>query len=189
VRITGGSYRSRKVQCPPGVIRPAMDRMRESMFSILGTISGLAFLDLFTGSAVVGIEAASRGAEPVVLVEKDRRKAPVIRKNLEFVESDIRLILQPAERFIAAARKNQDKPADGMQQQFDIIYLDPPFKYEHKIKLIQSVAAGGLLSPHGRCLIHHPSQEEWPDRIEQLECSDVRSYGGSTLRFFTEAGV
>lgn len=189
MRITGGIYRSRKVQCPPGVIRPAMDRMRESMFSILGDISQLSFLDLFTGSGVVGIEAASRGAEPVVLVEKDRRKAPVIRKNLSFVESNIRLVLQPAERFIAAARKNRSGPAEGPLQQFDIIYLDPPFKYEQKIRLIQSVAAGGLLAPHGLCLIHHPSQEEWPDRIEQLECSDVRGYGGSTLRFFSEAGT
>ena len=188
MRITGGTYRSRRVQCPPGVIRPAMDRMRESMFSILGDISRLSFLDLFTGSGVVGIEAASRGAEPVVLVEKDRRKAPVIRKNLSFVESEIRLIPQPAERFIATARKNPGSSGGG-QQQFDIIYLDPPFKYEQKIQLIQSVAAGGLLAPHGLCLIHHPSQEEWPDRIEQLECSDVRSYGGSTLRFFSEAGI
>jgi len=176
VRITGGSYRSRKVQCPPGVIRPAMDRMRESMFSILGNISELSFLDLFTGSGVVGIEAASRGAEPVVLVEKDRRKATVIRKNISFVESEIRLVLQPAERFIAGG---------GPALQFDIIYLDPPFKYSQKIRLIESVAGSGLLAPQGLCLIHHPSQEEWPDRVGRLVCNDVRGYGGSTLRFFS----
>ncbi len=176
MRITGGSYRSRRIQCPPGVIRPAMDRMRESMFSILGDISGLAFLDLFTGSGVVGIEAASRGAEPVVLVEKDRRKAPVIRKNISFVESEIRLVLQPAERYIAGG---------GPALQFDIIYLDPPFKYGQKLKLIESVAGSGLLAPDGLCLIHHPTQEEWPDQIGQLVCNDVRGYGGSTLRFFS----
>lgn len=176
MRITGGSYRSRKVQCPPGVIRPAMDRMRESMFSILGDISGLAFLDLFTGSGVVGIEAASRGAEPVVLVEKDRRKAPVIRKNISFVESEIRLVLQPAERFITGG---------GASQQYDIIYLDPPFSYGQKIKLVATVADSGLLAPQGLCLIHHPTREEWPAQIGRLVCSDVRGYGGSTLRFFS----
>jgi len=177
MRITGGIYRSRRVQCPPGVIRPAMDRMRESMFSILGDIGGLSFLDLFTGSGVVGIEAASRGAEPVVLVEKDRRKTPVIRKNISFVESPIRLLIQPAERYIATQASCRDS-------KFDIIYLDPPFKYEQKIELIRSVARSGLLAPQGRCLIHHPSPEQWPEHIEQLEVSDLRAYGGSTLRFF-----
>lgn len=174
MRITGGRYRSRKVQCPPGIIRPAMDRMRESMFSILGDISGLAFLDLFTGSGLVGIEAASRGAEPVMLVEMDRRKAPVIRRNIEFVESSISLQLMPAERFL----KKPDRT-------YDIIYLDPPFNYTGKQELIEMVSRANVLVPGGVCLIHHPSNEDWPETIENLQCSDIRVYGGSTLRFFT----
>ena len=173
MRITGGIYRSRKVQCPPGVIRPAMDRMRESMFSILGDLTGTAFLDLFTGSGVVGIEAASRGADPVMLIEKDHRKAQVIRKNIAFVETDIRLRLMPAERFL----KRPDR-------EYDIVYLDPPFNYGAKIELIAMAANAPLLSPGGLCLIHHPSTEKWPTLIENLECVDTRVYGGSTLRFF-----
>ena len=86
MRITGGKYTNRRIQCPKGEIRPAMDRMRESMFSILGDLQGRNFLDLFSGSGLVAIEAASRGAEPVVLVEKDFRKAAVIRKNLEIID-------------------------------------------------------------------------------------------------------
>jgi 16S rRNA (guanine966-N2)-methyltransferase len=54
MRITGGEYRGRIVKCPPGVIRPAMDRMRESLFSILGNLEGKSFLDIFSGSGVVG---------------------------------------------------------------------------------------------------------------------------------------
>jgi 16S rRNA (guanine966-N2)-methyltransferase len=76
MRITGGQYRGRVVKCPPGVIRPAMDRMRESLFSILGSLEGMSFLDMFSGSGVVGLEAASRGAKPVHVVEKDFKKAP-----------------------------------------------------------------------------------------------------------------
>ena len=75
MRVTGGRYRGRTIKCPKGVIRPAMDRMRESLFNILGNISGESFLDLFSGSGAVGIDAASRGAEPVLLVEKDRGSA------------------------------------------------------------------------------------------------------------------
>ena len=60
MRITGGRYNGRTVKCPKGIIRPAMDRMRESMFSILGPMDGLSYLDLFSGSGSVGLEAASR---------------------------------------------------------------------------------------------------------------------------------
>lgn len=177
MRITGGRYRSRKVQCPPGVIRPAMDRMRESMFAILGDLTGLAFLDLFTGSGVVGIEAASRGADPVMLVEKDGRKTGVIKKNISFVETEISLRLMPAERFL--------KNPLGM---YDIVYLDPPFNYDKKIQLIRMVSDSSVLKSESLCLIHHPSAEKWPDVIGTLECTDLRTYGGSTLRFFRKEG-
>ena len=77
MRITGGKYVRRQIACPPGIIRPAMDMMRESMFSILGDIEGVPFLDLFSGSGCVAIEAASRGASPIHLVEMDRGKKMV----------------------------------------------------------------------------------------------------------------
>jgi 16S rRNA (guanine966-N2)-methyltransferase len=70
MRITGGEYRGRIVKCPPGVIRPAMDRMRESLFSILGNLEGKSFLDIFSGSGVVGLEAASRGLSPCMWWKK-----------------------------------------------------------------------------------------------------------------------
>ena len=121
MRVTGGIYGGRKIDCPPGVIRPAMDRMRESVFAILGDLSGLSFLDLFCGSGSIGIEAASRGAEPVHLVEKDRRKRTVIEKNLSIVTSEIKPFYYPVEAFIRRATTS-----------YDIVFLDPPFIYKDK---------------------------------------------------------
>ena len=72
MRITGGVLRGRIIKCPDGIIRPAMDRMRESVFSILGDLSGKSFLDLFSGSGTIAIEAVSRGASQVELCEKDK---------------------------------------------------------------------------------------------------------------------
>ncbi len=88
MRVTGGKYLSRQVKCPKGVIRPAMDRMRESIFSILGNIDDKSFLDLFSGSGIIGIEAASRGASPVYFVEKDKIKKKVIHDNTDIVETE-----------------------------------------------------------------------------------------------------
>ena len=123
MRITGGKYCRRNVVCPPGVIRPAMDRMRESLFSILGDLTGCSFLDLFSGSGCVAIEAASRGASPIHLVEMDRGKKATIEKNLSFVEEEKKLFVMDAERYILSTLYS-----------YDIVYADPPFPMEGKDK-------------------------------------------------------
>ncbi len=175
MRITGGKYRGRIIQCPPGVIRPAMDRMRESLFSILGNLDGCSFLDLFSGSGCVGIEAASRGAEPVHLVEMDRGKKQVIDKNISFVESQIQVFMMNVNRFIPTAKL-----------QYDIVYADPPFPMGGKVALAQAVDTAGIVKPGGMFIIHYPAEEKsgWPEMIGDLEFRDERTYGRSLLRFY-----
>ncbi len=177
MRITGGRYTNRRILCPPGVIRPAMDRMRESMFSILGPIDHSSFLDLFSGSGAVAIEAASRGAEPVHLVEMDRKKVPTIKKNLSFVDIPVRLFTTSAQQFM--------KKASGT---YDIIYADPPFNLPNKPGLLELASQFGTSSPEGLFIIHHPSEEKWEDHIGAYRCFDVRTYGRSVLRFFRNEG-
>ncbi len=178
MRITGGLYRGRIVTCPPGEIRPAMDRMRESLFSILRDISDLSFLDLFSGSGLVGIEAASRGAQPVHLVELDGKKRSTILQNISFVESDIRLFMGNVLRFIPQAK-----------QQYDIVYADPPFPMKHKVRIAELVAEHHILKSSGRFIIHYPAEERklWPQTIGSLLCTDERTYGRSLLRFYEES--
>lgn len=173
MRITAGKYRGRRIKCPPGVIRPAMDRMRESMFSILGNIEGLSFLDCFSGSGLVGIEAASRGAGPVHLVEMDRGKKSVMLQNLSFVEEQHRLFMMPVQKYLKMKNRT-----------FDLIYLDPPFPMEDKQKLVELADSMEALVPGGMLLIHYPGEEKWPDRIGSLEVVDHRKYGRSELLFF-----
>src|SRR5690606_22997869 len=102
MRITGGTHRGRLLECPPGIIRPAMDRMRESVFSILGPLAGLSFCDIFSGSGIIALEAASRGAFPVVSVEGDRGKRRILEKNAGIVPGVVDVSIMPAERFISA---------------------------------------------------------------------------------------
>jgi 16S rRNA (guanine966-N2)-methyltransferase len=173
VRVTGGSYRGRKVLCPPGIIRPSMDRMRISLFSILGDLSGLSFLDLFSGSGVIGIEAASRGAEPVVLVEKDPRKKATILKNISFVEERIELVTAPVERFL---RSNSSS--------FDLVFLDPPFNYGDKDGALDAVFEGPHLSPGGLAVLHVHRAENLGTVRPGIALTDRREYGQSTLLFF-----
>ena len=173
MRVTGGRYRGRTVECPKGIIRPAMDRMRESLFAILGDLSGLSFLDLFSGSGVIGIEAASRGAFPVMLVEKDPGKRITIQKNISFVETEIRLQIMPVERFVKSWR-----------QAFDFVFLDPPFRYDYKDELLGMLARSRLLKPGTQVLLHYPDEERRPERIGPLVLRDRREYGRSIVLFY-----
>jgi len=175
MRITGGKYLRRNVICPPGVIRPAMDRMRESLFAILGDLTGCSFLDLFSGSGCVAIEAASRGANPIHLVEMDRGKKATIEKNLSYVEEEKRLFMMDATRYISSCTRK-----------YDIVYADPPFNMDGKIVLLEKVASKALLERNGLFIIHYPAEEEklWPDEVDGFRLVDQRKYGRSHLRFY-----
>jgi len=176
MRVTGGLYRGRTIQCPPGVIRPSMDRMRQSLFSILGNLEGVSFLDLFSGTGVIGIEAASRGAAPVLLVEKDGRKRNTILQNVRFVESAIDLVIAPVERFLAADART-----------WDIVFLDPPFDFPNKGEILDAAGRPPHLSPGGLAIMHLHSAEKLSPERPGLELTDRRAYGQSLLLFFRPA--
>jgi 16S rRNA (guanine(966)-N(2))-methyltransferase RsmD len=119
IRITGGEWRSRLIQVPdaPGV-RPTPDSVRETLFNWLGQdLGGLACLDLFAGSGVLGFEAASRGAEYVALVERSRPAFTVLKKHADgFGCPRLELFCCDALKFA---------PASG--RRFDLVFLDPPY--------------------------------------------------------------
>ncbi len=167
----------RRISVPPGVIRPAMDRMRESLFSILGPFEGTSFLDLFAGSGIMAIEAISRGATRATLVERDRGKKKAIQSNLELLAGTScptpRLLITPVEVFISRCR-----------ERFDVVYLDPPFDYRYKADLIERVAKRTMIEPEGRVVIHYPEGDDLPNSTGSLRLVDERRYGRSVVRFY-----
>ncbi len=175
MRITGGSYRGRRILCPPGVIRPAMDRMRESLFAILGDLTGTSFLDLYSGSGVVGVEAASRGAEPVVFVEKDPGKRRTLLDNTSFLTEAKEVHIMPAERFLARFRGRRP---------FDTVFLDPPFGQKGTMEVVALLAERGVLASGGLLLAHLPREQLLPEELAGFQRTDRRDYGRSVLLFY-----
>lgn len=173
MRVTGGRYKGRRIECPPGIIRPTMDKMREALFSILGSVEGLSVLDLFSGSGSVGIEAASRGAREVVIVEKDAGKRAIIKRNISVVEESIALRTMPVERFILRAARP-----------FAVIFCDPPYAYEHKEDLLLRIGESALCDEHSTVAIHHPAKEELAAEVGPLRRTDSRKYGNARLSFY-----
>jgi 16S rRNA (guanine(966)-N(2))-methyltransferase RsmD len=182
MRVTGGEYSGRRIEVPPGEIRPAMDRMRESLFSILtsamGGLEGTAVLDLFSGSGSMALEALSRGAAGAVLVERDRGKARTIRKNLAHVDTERwRLVTVSAEQYLRRASGAAGPP-------FDLIFADPPFKYPDKRKLLSRIAEAGIMKSTARLVIHFPKEDELADDVQGLELTDRRAYGRSIVHIY-----
>jgi len=184
VRVTGGLYRGRTLQVPPRDIRPVTDRMREALFNVLAArgvvLEGTSFLDLFSGSGCMAVEAASRGAAAVDLVERDARKRPYLERNTSFVEAEVKIHVMPSERYLARVRRLQSTG-------WDLVFADPPYAYRHKPALLAAVAACAGVRAGALVAVHTPAGEVLapPPR---LACVDRRRYGGAALALFAVAG-
>jgi 16S rRNA (guanine(966)-N(2))-methyltransferase RsmD len=174
VRITGGTLRGRKIAVPAGIIRPSMDRMRESVFACLGNIAGLSFLDIFTGSGIIALEAASRGAALIEAVEQDKQKRKTLLENVSVSPCRINCRFMPAELYVKRAKNS-----------FDIIFMDPPFPYQYKWELIADIASSVLVKNESRILIHRPRNDYLKTYIQNLIKTDSREYGRSVVDFFS----
>jgi 16S rRNA (guanine966-N2)-methyltransferase len=200
-RIIGGAARGRRLRTPRGDrTRPTADRVREALFSSLesdlGTLSGTRFLDLFAGSGAVGLEAASRGASSVVLVESDRPTAALITQNARALQlSDVEISVQPrrVEAWLheradgAGARDPDGKPTEV----FDVVYVDPPYTQTASdlTPLVRQLSTARLLSTDARVVVErsgHADDWRWPEGFEALR---EKKYGETILFFGRPAPV
>jgi 16S rRNA (guanine966-N2)-methyltransferase len=173
MRITGGQLCGRQVRVPKGIIRPAMDRMRESVFASLGEISGKSFLDIFSGSGIIALEAASRGAEYIEAVEADPLKHHTLLENVKISPVRIYCRFMPAELYVRRAKRR-----------FDYIFCDPPFPYKYKWELLECIASSNLMG-EGSCLLLHRPREDFCDApIANIFLKNSKEFGRSVVNFY-----
>ena len=172
LRISGGSLGGRTIQVPPGIIRPAMDRMRESIFAVLGDLSGGSFLDLFSGSGIIALEAASRGASFIEAVESDPLKRKILIANTALSPVRIHCRFMAVELYVRRARRP-----------FDVVFCDPPFSYKHKKELLAAIESSPLMTESSLLLIHRPKTEQTGWDGTRLALRETRFYGNSAVDF------
>jgi len=180
MRIIAGSSKGKTLLSPTGKTRPTSDRAREGLFSSLdsefGSMSDLNFLDLFSGSGAVGVEALSRGAANVYSIEDHAPIAGVAAKNFALVTNSIgkfTVITSTAERFVATPH----------QLSFDIIFMDPPYEVENSVieKILSDVNSNNLLKRNGIIAIERETKKAqfaWPQPFIEEK---VRSYGQGSI--------
>jgi 16S rRNA (guanine966-N2)-methyltransferase len=178
-RIIGGSARGRRLRAPSGVsTRPTSDRVREAMFSTiaagLGSITGLRFLDLYAGSGAVGLEARSRGAGVVTLVEHDRRTAALIRDNVKTVGfSNFEVVASTVVRALAHPPRAP----------YDIAFLDPPYALStiDVLHALIALRANDWLADEALVVVERSTRDDeltWP---EGFTAERSKKYGETTL--------
>ncbi len=176
-RIIAGTARGRPLATPAGrVVRPTADRVREAMFSTLAgltDVAGARFLDLYAGSGAVGLEALSRGASDVVLVEADPVAAQVITDNIVAVAtSGARLVRRTVERFL------QETPGEP----FDIVFADPPYELtDAELGGCLALVAASWSRAGAVVVAERPTRGgawPWPLGLEPIK---ERRYGDGTL--------
>lgn len=162
---------------PKGVeLRPTLDRVRESLFNILGPrLDQARFLDLFAGTGANGIEALSRGAAHATFVDADKRALTAIRRNLSAVRlssSAVCLKLRLPEGLRA------------LEGPFDIVFADPPYDFDAHEQLIEGLATYRLVAEHGIFVLEHAQRSDSPESAGTLHRTRQSRYGNTALSFY-----
>ena len=187
-RIIAGRAKGRRLATPKGAnTRPTTDRTREALFSALASwfdaadaaaeeqLAGYSMLDLFAGTGAVGLEAASRGASPVVLVEADRPTAKLIGANAASagLQADVRA--GKAETFAAAPGRS-----------FDLIFIDPPYAVPtEQVEALLAQLADGTVAPRGLVVVERSVRDREPAWPPAFTETWRRDYGETCLLFGT----
>lgn len=145
MRIRAGKFKGMLLKSPRGKkIRPTSARVKEAFFNIIGGyLENVNFLDLFSGTGSIGLEALSRGAERAFFVEKDRLSLETLRKNIEFTGTQARAQILPLE--VRRALQFLSKKRES----FEIIFIDPPYDYQDVTKILNYLHREGLVKEGG----------------------------------------
>jgi 16S rRNA (guanine966-N2)-methyltransferase len=187
-RIIAGSHRGRRLEAPPGATtRPTTDRAREALFSALtswvGTadeppedaLAGLTFLDLYAGSGAIGLEAASRGASSVLLVESDARTAALAKRNVASTGLPASVRTMSVETLARTAA----------EQPYDVAFADPPYDVAaaRLDTVVADLVTNGWLASDGMLVLERSRRSPAPTWPVQVVDSWEKSYGETVLHY------
>lgn len=182
-RIVAGHARGRRLSVPPRGTRPTSDRAREALFSILEhsrVVSDCAVLDLFAGSGALGLEAASRGASHVVLVDMARSAIPILKKNRDLVTGQgavIDVVHNRAEKYV-----NPEGEAAAEGKKFDLALLDPPYDYsDEDLNYLLHCLSQGWLEADAVVVVERSNKSPEPVWPPGWEPRKPRKYGEARL--------
>jgi 16S rRNA (guanine966-N2)-methyltransferase len=185
MRVIAGKYRSRRLKGAGRLLlRPTSDRLRETLFNVLGPSVGESlFVDLYAGTGAVGIEAISRGARLAIFIEEHAKSVRLVKENLEALE------VRGAEVIEGDAVRGLERLV-ARHLVADFIFLDPPYMdaAEHK-RVLEFLDGSHLIAPRGLVIVEHHRRLELPERFERLERTRLLEQGDAALSFYRLAAA
>ena len=184
MRIIAGVAKGRTLGSVAGATRPTSDRAREALFSSLtsefGEFLGVHVLDLFGGSGAIGLEALSRGASIVHVIERDPEAQKTIQNNFELVQKN-----KPAGDFHLFSMSAQSFVSDPAKEKYHFVYIDPPFDFlDSEVEdVVAKLHSGGFLKEDALIAVERTtrgSQFSWPEGFTPLR---ARKYGAATIYY------
>lgn len=178
MRVIAGTAKGTKLKAPSGSsVRPTADRVKEALFSILGSrIIGADFIDFYAGSGAVGIEALSRGAESCTFVENSKKNILFIKDNLTKTK------LENRSRVICADVKKALRRLEGEAVRGEIVFLDPPYLIPDLHLIVGPLLYSAVINDCGLIIVEHA----WKNRkwLDKLPLTKQKKYGDTCLSFF-----
>ncbi|SHE60496.1 16S rRNA (guanine(966)-N(2))-methyltransferase RsmD [Clostridium fallax] len=180
MRIIAGKARGRKLLSPDTYeTRPTLDRVKESMFSIIqGYIPDATVIDVFAGTGSLGLEAASRGAKEVFLVDKSPVTFPNLKKNIENLKFQDFCHALHTDAY-SALKSLADKG-----KKFDVIFIDPPYLKDMIPEAVKIIEDRNILQEDGIIVTKIDTSEEIFQGTEKIKLYDTRKYGNTTVCFY-----
>jgi RNA methyltransferase, rsmD family len=180
MRVTAGTLKNRKIKSREGrETRPTLERIKEAIFSIIGDkVVDAKFLDLYSGTGNIAIEALSRGAKRAVMIEQDKEALRIIIDNIDTLglTNVSRAYKNDVSRAIEILGRKNEK--------FDIIFLDPPYKENISISTIEKVSENNILAEGGIIISEHSIYEKMPEKIGNFVKYDERNYNKKIVTFY-----
>lgn len=183
MRIIGGIYRGRVLKTSRGpAVRPTSERLRESLFDVLGdSIRGAVFVDCYAGSGAVGLEALSRGAGQVFLIEEDRSVQLLIEQNLAALGSPRNAVLVRA----SARRGLRRLEEQGVRGRF--CFLDPPYgSPRERQQTLRWLSTSQWMEPGGVMILQHGRKDSSEETLGLWKRTRVLAQGSNALSFYRD---
>jgi 16S rRNA (guanine966-N2)-methyltransferase len=195
MRVIAGTYRSRKLSALRGMaLRPTSDRLRETLFNILGpAVEDAVFVDAFAGSGAVGIEALSRGARQTVFIESHPAGVALLKRNLASLSIGLgNALTMPANTFPGTAELLAMDVATGIKRLIarrilaDVVFVDPPYAdHDAYDDVLEQLGHSGLLATKGMAIFEHSRRKALPAVVGQIDRTRVVEQGDAALSFYT----
>ncbi len=178
MRVIAGRFRGLKLNEPKDdkLIRPTTDRIKEDIFNIISLyVPDSRFLDLYSGTGAIAIEAVSRGAEYAHMVERSNESIRIMKSNIEKTknEDDFLIIKSDVSKFLATTRNK-----------YDIIFLDPPYMLNNGTEIVNQILDHGLLEDDGIIVVECAREYKMPETIGRMKIFREKHYAHTSVYYY-----